>query len=330
MKVLITGSAGHLGEALLRDAKNRPHQAIGVDLKPSIMTDRVGSITDPGFVCECLEGVDAVIHAATLHKPHVGTHSKQDFIDTNISGTLNLLQGATDVGVKAFIFTSTTSTFGDALRPAPGEPAVWVNEQLVAKPKNIYGVTKLAAEDLCQLFYRNHQLPTIVLRTSRFFLEDDDDPEQRSRYRKENLQVNELLYRRADIADMVSAHWAALERAPQLGHERLIISAASPFQNRDLAQLNTEPAAVVERYAPEYVDVYERLGWRMDQAIGRVYDSTRAQQRLDWQPAFNFADVITRLARGQDYRSDLAIAVGKKPYHNVEFTDGPYPLDECA
>ncbi|NIP22337.1 MAG: NAD(P)-dependent oxidoreductase, partial [Phycisphaerae bacterium] len=53
---------------------------------------------------------DAVIHTATLHKPHVGTHSRQEFVDTNISGTLNLLEEASASGCKAFIYTSTTST----------------------------------------------------------------------------------------------------------------------------------------------------------------------------------------------------------------------------
>ena len=68
------------------------------------------------------EGVRAVYHAATLHKPHVATHSRQDFVDTNITGTLNLLEEAVAAGVEAFVFTSTTSVFGDALTPPPGLP----------------------------------------------------------------------------------------------------------------------------------------------------------------------------------------------------------------
>ena len=67
------------------------YSPVGLDLKESPSTQRVGSIVDRGFVRSCMRGVDAVIHTATLHKPHVVTHSRQDFIDTNVTGTLNLL-----------------------------------------------------------------------------------------------------------------------------------------------------------------------------------------------------------------------------------------------
>ena len=122
-----------------------------------------------------MRGVQAVFHAATLHKPHVATHSRQDFVDTNITGTLNLLEEAATAGVESFVFTSTTSVFGDALVPPAGAPAAWVTEDVTPVPKNIYGVTKAAAEDLCQLFHRNQGLACIVLRTSRFFPEEDDN-----------------------------------------------------------------------------------------------------------------------------------------------------------
>ena len=161
MKILITGSAGHLGEALIRTIRRTDHEALGLDVQASQFTDRVGSIADREFVATCVADVDAIIHTATLHKPHVGTHSRQDFVDTNVTGTLNLLEEAVAQGNKAFVFTSTTSTFGDAMKPAPGDPAVWVTEELVPKPKNIYGVTKIAAENLCYLFHRNTQLPCV-------------------------------------------------------------------------------------------------------------------------------------------------------------------------
>src|SRR5205085_8183048 len=134
------------------------------------------------FVRRCMKGVTTVLHAATLHKPHVATHSRQDFVDVNISGTLNLLEEAAAAGVTAFVYTSTTSVFGDALVPPPGEPAAWITEDVTPIPKNIYGVTKAAAEDLCQLFRRNHGLPCVVLRASRFFPEADDDPAARSAF----------------------------------------------------------------------------------------------------------------------------------------------------
>src|SRR6266481_2092141 len=119
MKILVTGSAGHLGEALVRSLEDSDHEAIGLDVKSSPFTRRVGSITERSFVKRCMQGVDVVLHAATLHKPHIASHTRQDFVDANVTGTLNLLQEAVSAGVKSFDFTSTTSVFGHALTPQP-------------------------------------------------------------------------------------------------------------------------------------------------------------------------------------------------------------------
>src|SRR5258708_38584454 len=108
---------------------------------------------------------------------------------------------------------------------SPGAPAAWIDEEVSPRPKNIYGVTKAAAEDLCQLFHRNQKLPCLVLRTSRFFPEEDDSKEARDGFSDDNLKVNEYLHRRVDIEDIVSAHLLAAERAPALGGRKYIISA---------------------------------------------------------------------------------------------------------
>src|SRR5258706_194530 len=83
-----------------------------------------------------------------------------------------------------------------------------------------------------ELVRRDHGLPCLILRTSRFFPERDDRDDVRTGYDDLNLKVNELLYRRVDLEDVVGAHLLALERAPSLGFGRYIISATTPF-NRD-------------------------------------------------------------------------------------------------
>jgi UDP-glucose 4-epimerase len=326
MTILVTGSAGHLGEAILRTLKARGSRARGVDLKPSPFTDAVGSIVDPGFVQEQMDGVSSVIHTATLHKPHVATHGKQDFVDTNVSGTLNLLEAAATATVKSFVFTSTTSAFGSQLRPEAGQSAVWVTEDLPPVPKNIYGTTKLMAESLCELFFRERGLPVMVLRTSRFFPEDDDDPAMRSAYPLDNAQANELLYRRLDIADAVSAHLLAVERAPKIGFARYIVSATSPFEPRHLASLARDAASVVRALYPDCAQLYAACGWRLFPEIDRVYVNERARCELGWRPEFDFAHVLRSLRDGRDFRSTLAREIGSKGYHDAAFDDGPYPV----
>jgi UDP-glucose 4-epimerase len=315
MRILVTGSAGHLGEALMRVLSNSEHEAIGIDVLPSPFTQRVGSIADRAFVHECMHGVHAVLHTATLHKPHVATHSRQDFVDTNITGTLHLLEEAVAARAQAFVFTSTTSAFGRALVPPAGEPAAWITEAVVPVPKNIYGASKVAAEDLCELVARDHGLPCIVLRTSRFFPEDDDDADARTAFHGDNLKVSEYLYRRVDIEDVVDAHLLAIQKASPIGFARYIISATTPFTRDELVDLRRDAAAVVRRHVSAYEAEYRRRGWAMVPAIDRVYVNERARRELGWQPRHDFAALIARLHAGEDFRSPLARAVGAKGYH---------------
>jgi UDP-glucose 4-epimerase len=317
MRILVTGSAGHLGEALVRVLGAEGLEVVGLDVLDSPHTSAVGSIADRAFVRRSMAGVDAVLHAATLHKPHVGSHGRQDFVDTNITGTLNLLEEAVAAGVRAFVFTSTTSTFGRALSPGPGEPAAWIDEDVAPVPRNIYGATKTAAEDLCELVHRDHGLPCLILRTSRFFPEADDRDDVRSRYDDANVKVNELLYRRGDIEDMASAHRLALERAAEIGFGRYIVSATTPFARDDLAELRTDAPAVVRRLFPDCEEIYAERGWRMFPAIDRVYDNGRARAELGWSPRYDFRHALDRLAAGEDPRSELARTVGMKGYHAV-------------
>lgn len=326
MTVLVAGSAGHLGEAILRTLRGRGVTARGVDCKKSDFTDAVGSITDAGFVRNAMAGVSAVIHSATLHKPHVATHSKQDFIDTNVTGTLNLLEAAAAVGVRSFVFTSTTSAFGSQLQPNAKRAAVWVTEDLPSIPKNIYGASKLMAEGLCELFFRERGLPVVILRTSRFFPEDDDDPKMRASYTLENAQANELLYRRLDIEDAVSAHLAACEKAPAIGFARYVVSATTPFDRSHLADLPHRAAQLVRQLYPDCEQLYAARDWRLPETIDRVYVNERARRDLGWWPRYDFAHVLDSLRAKRDFRSALARQVGSKGYHDTVFADGPYPV----
>ena len=314
-RVLVTGSAGHLGEALVRVLRDSGREVAGLDVLDSPFTTVTGSITDRDTVRACLAGVGAVLHPATLHKPHVGSHGRQAFVDANIAGTLTLLEEAAAAGVESFVFTSTTSAFGRALSPAPGEPAAWITEDVTPVPKNIYGVTKIAAENLCELINADHGLPVVILRTSRFFPEPDDVAGIRTAYPDANVKANEYLHRRADIQDVADAHLLAMARAPAIGFGRYIVSATTPFSTADLAGLREDAPAVVRRLFPDYAAEYQRRGWRMFGQIDRVYVNARARADLGWAPRYDFRRVLGLLKAGEDPRSPLARTVGAKGYH---------------
>jgi nucleoside-diphosphate-sugar epimerase len=325
MTILVTGSSGHLGEALMRTLRDAGREAVGLDVMPGLLTDHVGSIADRDCVARCMRGVDTVLHAATLHKPHVGTHPREEFVETNVLGTLILLEEAKRARVRSFVYTSTTSAFGDALKPPPGEPAAWIDESVVPVAKNIYGVTKCAAEDLCRLFSRNEGLACVVLRTSRFFPEADDDPRAREAFADDNAKANEFLFRRVAIEDVVEAHLVAAERAPSIGFGKYIVSATTPFRREDLARLRADAPAVVSERASGWEDEYARRGWRMLASIDRVYDNAVARRELGWRPKWDFQAVMARLRETGDIRGPLAKTIGQKGYHSEAFEGTPYP-----
>jgi UDP-glucose 4-epimerase len=314
--VLVTGSSGHLGEALVRVLRDGGYDVTGIDVLQSPYTTVVGSVADRAVVRECMAGADAVLHTATLHKPHVGSHGKQAFVDTNVTGTLTLLEEAVAAGLSSFVFTSTTSAFGRALTPAPGQPAAWITEDVVPRPRNIYGVTKTAAEDLCELVHAERGLPVIVLRTSRFFPEGDDDEKVRGAFTDANVKANEYLYRRVDVADVADAHLRAMERAARIGFGKYIVSATTPFTPADLAALRDDAPPVVRRLFPDYEAEYARRDWRMFPSIGRVYVNARARADLGWSPRYDFRSVLDALKAGENPLSPLARAIGAKGYHD--------------
>lgn len=328
--VLVTGSAGHLGKALMLSLPSFGYTPIGIDIKASDTTTLVGSITDRAFIDDVFTShqIEHVMHAATLHKPHVCSHSKNDFVQTNMAGTLALLERAASPDQphkprpRSFVYLSTTSAFGAALSPAPGQPAAWMDESVTPVPKNIYGVSKAAAEDLCRLFHAESGLPIVVLRTSRFFPEEDDDADRRAALPcDENLKVLELAYRRVDIADVVRACVCAVESAAsgRVAWGRYIVSAPTPFARDDelLRALDQDAAGVFCAAVPGLAELFARRGWGFLRRVDRVYDSSRAVRELGWTPEYTFRRAIEKIARGEEWRSPLTFQVGKLGYHEV-------------
>jgi UDP-glucose 4-epimerase len=379
--VLITGSSGHLGEALLRvlrddaaglsaevraaahalavsvngdQAMTRPLRAVGIDVIEGPMTNEIVDITDR----ETLRGVfdrhrvRAVIHTATLHKPHVETHTRQQFIDVNVSGSLNLMEIATEFGVQAFVLTSTTSVYSKSIeKHANGGSSLWVDEDTTPCAKNIYGITKLTAEGLAGLLMRLHNLPVVVVRLSRFFQEADDEPEARKRYADANLKLNELLYRRADVEDMAQACLLAAAKAQAVVQAHrltpegkssaptFIISSPTLFVRSEVSQLTAADSirALVLQHSTCASDVetlYAANGWRLPDELDRVYDGSRAVRMLGWKPQYTFDAMVRRVLALQQagsfdphssvMGSELAAAVGRKTYHS-RLAQAAYP-----
>lgn len=319
MRVLLTGSSGWLGRFLAPALRAAGYEAFGLDVAPGEHTQMVGSVADPALIERAFTkfGIDAVIHAGALHKPDILRQPAQAFVDVNVTGTLNVLTSAIRHGAGRVVFTSTTSLMiSQAIRDEEGAAAIWLDEQSgPLAPRNIYGVTKLAGEGLCRDAFLNHGLPCVVLRTSRFFPEDDDTHRAPN---GENLKANELLYRRATVEDMARAHVLALEQASQIGFDVLIASAPTPFAREDVSDLKRDAVSVVAKYFPEAADLYASRGWTLPQSIGRIYDAARAERVLGFRAEVDFSALLRVLRSGGPL--PFAHNPGYQPPHaNLDF-----------
>lgn len=279
MKVLITGSSGRIGRAIYVRLC-REHEVVGLDRSPSSTADHVGSILDAG-VLECaLRDVDAVVHTAALHAPHVGHVDDARFEEINVRGTQMLAELAARAGIRRFVFTSTTALYGSAATPAGS--AGWVDEELRPRPETIYHRTKLAAEAKLEAIAQANGLAVTLLRMSRCFAEPAP------------VMAAYRLHRGVDARDVADAHARALQ-AVQPGCRRYVISGATPFQVEDVQQLRRDAPVVLRRRAPELCAAFGHRGWSLPASIDRVCSPARAQRELGWQPRYGFGEVLRML-----------------------------------
>ncbi|HYW16779.1 MAG TPA: NAD(P)-dependent oxidoreductase [Allosphingosinicella sp.] len=299
MRILLTGSSGWLGRFLAPRLRREGHHVVGLDVAPGADTGILGSVADRALIDRTFadHGIEAVIHSGALHKPDIARYPRQAFIDVNVTGTLNLLEAAAEAGNDRFMFTSTTSLMvSEALHGGRLDRAAWMTEDYgPLEPRNIYGITKLAAERLCRLAHREQGLAVAILRTGRFFPEEDDIHRDVS---GPNRKANEFLNRRLTVEDAAEAHVAALERTPELGFDTFILSAPPPFAEAEAEELLADAPAVILRHFPEAADLYARAGWRLPQGIDRVYDPSRALRRLGFRCRTDFAAILAALAGG--------------------------------
>lgn len=283
MVVAVTGSSGQLGAAVVQALRSTGETVVGLDIQPAPTTTHVLDLAEESVdLASILKGANAIIHTAALHAPQVALRSKAHFVQVNVTGTLRLLEAAKSVGIERFVYTSSTSVYGHALVPTAGR-AVWVKEDLVPQPRDIYDVTKLAAEALCRLFAETEKMAVTVLRTGRFW---DEPLRDRAIYR---------FYRGLAVADAVQAHLLTLSLVDN-GYKVFNISSQSPFQLADLEELMRDAAQVIRRYYPDLDKLFESQGWALPQAIDRVYVIDEARVALWYQPQHNFREYLDSLA----------------------------------
>lgn len=279
MKVLITGSAGRIGRAIYIKLM-KSHTVIGIDRMPCSTADIVGDIGDATLITKALSGIDAVIHTAALHAPHVGVFSQAEFQRINVDATQQLTLACINQGVKHLVFTSTTALYGHA-STLEGTTA-WITEKTEPRPKSVYHTSKIQAENLLAQLSLKHTFPVTVLQVSRCFPEPAD------------LMAVYRLTRGIDARDVASAHLCAINKRPP-GFQRFIISGDTPFLPSDCHRLYREANAVIVEKAPHLGRIFADKGWSLPDHLDRVYDSSHAQKYLGWTPQHGAGSVIDML-----------------------------------
>ncbi len=277
-RILVTGSSGQLGKEIVRLLRMKNYDVLGIDLLESDTTNEIIDIRDRNVIKEVTKGIDAIIHTAALHGKHTNlNYPRAKFIDTNINGTNNLLLSSVENGISKFLYTSTTSIYGTAM--VNDKQAVWVDEELIPKPRDIYDITKLTCELLCKDYFEKEGIETTVLRVSRFLPEGD------------NTKANHRIYRGLDEEDGAKGHQLVLEKKFN-SFEIYNISNDSPFKKEDLVELFRNPKKVICKYYPEAEGFYKRNNWKFLKKIDRVYSIEKAKKDLNYQPIKNFDTFI--------------------------------------
>jgi nucleoside-diphosphate-sugar epimerase/uncharacterized protein (DUF952 family) len=281
VRILVTGSSGQLGREIARQLA-ADHEVRGLDLRPGVRTTHVGCITDRELVARAIEGVEGVVHTASLHAPHVGRASADEFRRVNVDGTRALLEAAARRRVARFVYSSSTSIYGHAM--VSTGPAVWVTEELAPRPRDIYDETKLAAENLCRAFAAEGAFPATCLRVSRFFPEDG------------GRVAAHRLHRGIDVRDAARGHLAALA-SPRPRFAIYNLSGGSDFTPDDLPALGRDAPEVIERRHPSLRHQLAARGWRLPASIDRVYVIDKIAAELGFSPAHGIQSLLAHTDR---------------------------------
>ena len=311
--ILVTGSSGYLGSAIVQTLKEHDIQVVGIDLVEASTTDFIGCVSDIDFVRNASsENCKSIIHTAALHAPNLDFYSEQDYQRVNVEGTRNILSIAKEFQMKGIVFSSTTSLMNtNELKQQEkyenDGPVIIKDSVDYGTPRNIYGITKKAAEKLC-IEDRNNKIA--ILRCSRFFLEDLYDtgakPSSRNVQNSNgNTKANEMLVgRRASLEDVIMSHLVALDTLSKTKTSLngnviigpLIISSISPLLKSSL-----------ENFIAPYRQLYESLDWSFPDHISRVYDSTNSWKVLSYTPKWDFARLWEDYKKGQNLKENIEL-----------------------
>jgi dTDP-glucose 4,6-dehydratase len=331
LKVLVTGADGFIGSHLTEALVAQGHEVRAfvlynsfnswgwLDHAPKNIRDNLdvfsGDVRDPNGVRTAMQGCDAVLHLAALIAIPYSYHSPDTYIDTNVKGTLNVLQAARDLGISRIVHTSTSEVYGTA-RFVP------ITEEHPLQGQSPYSASKIGADQLAYSFFASFDLPVVIARPFNTY-----GPRQSARaviptiitqiasgQRKIKLGAISPTRDFNFVKDTVAGFIAALEGRSGVGE---VVNFGSNFEIsigdtvRLIAEVMGQEVEVItdeERLRPENSEV-ERL-WA---------DNQKAKKLLGWQPAYGGLDGFRcgLFETTEWFKNPINLAVYKADRYNI-------------
>jgi len=301
-KVLVTGADGFIGSHLTQYLLSKGYEVKAFTLYNSFNTwgwlDSIphnelaeievftGDVRDPNGVKEAMKGIDEVFHLAALIAIPFSYHSPDTYVDTNIKGTLNILQAARELNTKRIMITSTSEVYGTA-------QYVPIDEKHPYQGQSPYSATKIGADRLAESFYRSFEMPITIVRPFNTY-----GPRQSARAVIPTI-IMQLLSGKTEIElgalsptrdfnyvkDTVDGYYEIARSESCIGEE-INIATQKEISIGDLAkemidQINPEAEIVCDeqRLRPEKSEVNRLLG-----------SNEKIKSLTDWKPKYSLAE----------------------------------------
>lgn len=317
--ILVTGADGFIGSHLVEELVRNGYKVkgfvyynsfnhwgcldyVGDDVKDS-MDVFTGDIRDPHGVWTALKGVDVVFHLAALIGIPYSYHSPDSYVDTNIKGTLNILNAARELNIKRICVTSTSEVYGTA-------KYVPIDENHPFQGQSPYSASKIGADRIAESFYKSFKLPVTIVRPFNTY-----GPRQSARAviptvitqllaGKSTIKLGDLRPTRDFnyVKDVVRGFIKIAESENTIGEE-INIASQSEISIGDVAQkiidiINPSAKIVVdeERMRPEESEVYRLLG-----------SNEKIKKLTNWEPGFSFVDGLEETIKWFSSKENLAL-----------------------
>lgn len=331
MKILVTGADGFIGSHLTEELVRRGHEVRAfvyynsfghwgwLDESPQEIKQALdvfaGDVRDPHGVRTAMAGCDIVLHLAALIGIPYSYHSPDAYVDTNVRGTLNVVQAARDLGVDKVVHTSTSEVYGTA-RYVP------IDEQHPLQGQSPYSATKIGADQIALSFYRSFETPVTVARPFNTF-----GPRQSARAviptvitqianGERTLKLGSLHPTRDFnyVKDTVNGFIAMAESDRVLGEE---VNLGSNYE----ISIGDTVALIAEAMGAEVEITTDEQRLRPEKSeVERLWaDNSKALELLDWRPAYGQRDGFKRaLAETAEWFTDPAnLARYKHGIYNI-------------